>query len=218
MNGTGDHRFQPQERLTRAMMAQILYNLEGAPDQKEDKAAEASSEGSADMEKTGTEEETASERFSDVKDTDWFAAAVSWAASNDIVNGFSETKFAPQNSILREQLVTMLYRYVDQSQHLKPDDYADLSDFSDSASVEEYAKAAFSWAVANEIVTGYSDGTLNPQAYATRAETAAILERYAEKYGHQGFLSGIQHLNQVYIRPHVHSFFEGLKGIIGGKN
>ena len=191
MSGTDDQSFEPQGKLTRAMMAQILYNLQGAPDPKE---SEDRQDSSVEAEDGEFEEASGAVHFSDVREKDWFADAVYWSASQGIVNGYSARKFGPENHILREQLVTMLYRYTEQNGELKADDFADLSDYSDSDSVEKYAKEAFSWAVANELVTGYKDGTLKPQAYATRAETAAILERYSEKYGHLGILDRLKHL------------------------
>ena len=91
------------------------------------------------------------------------------------MNGYSDSRFGAQDSILREQLVTMLYRYEYQQRGLKNKGEADLSDYSDGDMVEDYAREPFSWAIDNGIITGYDDGTLNPRASASRAETAAAI-------------------------------------------
>lgn len=189
MNGMGDESFGPQTKLTRAMMVQILYNLEGRPPVEANLAEEGGQDTGTGEQNTdqqtdtpgGTEPEKTIPDFQDVKDGEWFADAVRWAASEGIVTGYSDTEFRPREEIIREQLVTMLYRYAANYKQIKIEGSADLSTFTDGWSVRDYAKDACRWAVANGIINGYSSGALDPHAGATRAETAAILVRYIEK-------------------------------------
>ncbi len=210
MNGMGDESFAPQGQLTRAMMVQILYNIEGRPEIKD--PAAAADPPAADSEPDDTNDPNAANDpadpgsdpsdpgtgqsdpgsdpsgpvqpvpdFKDVTDADWFADAVRWAASEGIVNGVTATEFYPRDNILREQLVTMLYRYAGNYKHIKMEGTADLSTYTDGWSVREYAQDAFRWAIANGIINGYSNGALDPHNTATRAEAATILVRYTEK-------------------------------------
>ena len=99
----------------------------------------------------------------------WYEKGMNWAKAKGVSDGTN-----PNANITREQLVTMLYRYAGS---LKAD--GKLDSFSDSASVSSYAADAMQWAVANGIVNG-SNGKLNPQNNATRAQVAAILMRFCE--------------------------------------
>ncbi|MCD7769611.1 MAG: S-layer homology domain-containing protein [Oscillospiraceae bacterium] len=105
---------------------------------------------------------------------DYYIDAVTWAAENGVVQGVSETSFAPDNSITRQDLVTMLYRLAG-----SPSVSGDLSAYSDGDAVQSYARNAMIWAVEKGIIQGYSaDNTLRPANAATRAEVCAILVRY----------------------------------------
>ena len=155
MTGVSADRFAPASTTTRGMIVTILYRLENEP---------AVSGGSA---------------FTDVESGAWYANAVAWAAANDIVNGTSATTFAPNSPITREQMAAILYRYAaykgyDVSQK------ADLSGYTDAASISGYAKDALAWANAQKLITGVTDTTLNPQGSATRAQVATILMRLCE--------------------------------------
>ena len=155
MTGVSADRFAPASTTTRGMIVTILYRLENEP---------AVSGGSA---------------FTDVESGTWYADAVAWAAANDIVNGTSATTFAPNSPITREQMAAILYRYAaykgyDVSQK------ADLSGYTDAASISGYAKDALAWANAQKLITGVTDTTLNPQGSATRAQVATILMRLCE--------------------------------------
>ena len=99
----------------------------------------------------------------------WYEKGMNWTKAKGLSDGTN-----PNANITREQLVTMLYRYAG-----SPAVNGSLSDFSDAASVSSYAVNAMQWAVANGIVNG-SDGKLNPQNNATRAQVAAILMRFCE--------------------------------------
>lgn len=148
MNGVSASSFSPAEPMTRGMLAVVLHNLEGNPG--------ASYSGS----------------FGDVGGNDWYAQAVQWAADNSIVTGVSDGVFAPNASITREQLVVMLYRYAGE-----PNAGGSLTGFSDSANVSSWARQAMAWAVSSGIVGG-SNGSLNPQSGATRAEVAQMLMNF----------------------------------------
>ena len=193
MNGTGEQRFDPDGKLTRSMMAQILYNLD---------------------KKTVKKDENDSAVFSDVSESDWYFDAVNWAVSEGIVKGYGANRFGAQDDILREQLVTMLYRYEYQQRGVKDKGDVDLSDYSDGELVEDYAREAFIWALGNGIVTGYNDGTLNPQSSASRAETAAILTRYAEQCRHSDIFSDLNYFRRIYIHRNVVGFFDKVKGFL----
>lgn len=154
MLGTSTRTFSPNMETTRGMIVTILYRLEGSP-------------------KTGTG------GFDDVADDKYYAGAVAWAADNKIVSGYGKGKFGPDDSLTREQLVTILYNY----STFKGYDTRvtkSLDSLADGASVSGYAKTAMEWAVENGIVTGIGADLLSPASIATRAQMAAILQRYIE--------------------------------------
>ena len=154
MDGVGDNLFAPNSETTRAQLVTILYRLAGEPEPGGDSG------------------------FSDVAAGIWYTDAVAWAAENGIVNGVSDTEFAPGDDITREQLVTVLYRYAE-SKGYDVSASADLSGYPDAGQVQDYAQPAMAWAVAEGIVEGV-DGTLNPAGNATRAQIATILMRFCE--------------------------------------
>ena len=158
MNGVGGGKFEPDGQLTRAQLVTVLYRAAGEPD-------------------TGKQVNP----FTDVPDDTWYTRAVIWAANNGIVNGVAKNTFAPDDSITREQIATMLYRYAG-AEAAKEDK---LSAFPDAAKTSDWAKEALNWAVASGLINGVADanGTANlePQATATRAQIATILMRWLEK-------------------------------------
>ena len=154
MNGVENNQFAPNTATNRAMLATILYRLAGQPDVSGDLP------------------------FTDVAAGTWYTDAVLWAAQNGIVNGLGENTFAPMNTLTREQLVTMLYRYAE-AEGYDVSAAADLSGYPDADKVQTYAQEAMSWAVAEGIVEGM-DGNLNPAGNATRAQIATILMRFCE--------------------------------------
>ncbi|MBQ1302641.1 MAG: S-layer homology domain-containing protein, partial [Firmicutes bacterium] len=150
MNGTSATTFEPNTNLTRAMMVQILYNMEGKPS-----VSETSS-------------------YTDVKDTDWYADAVAWAEDNDLVQGYGSGVFGGLDSLTREQAATILKRY----EEYKGGDVsasADLSAYTDANRVSDWAEDAMKWAVGAKIINGTSATTLEPAGTATRAQMAQIL-------------------------------------------
>ena len=154
MNGVGDNRFAPNSATTRGMLVTILYRLEGEP------------------------AVTGEAGFDDVAAGQWYTDAVIWAAANDIVNGIGDNQFGPENTLTREQLVTMLYRYA-QNKGYDVTASADLSGYPDAGQIQSWAQEAMTWAVAEGIVEGM-DGNLNPAGNATRAQIATILMRFCE--------------------------------------
>lgn len=149
MNGTSTTAFSPNGNMSRAMLATVLYRMSG-------ETAEAGSS------------------FGDVSSSAYYAAAVNWASSKGIVNGMGADAFSPNASITREQLAAMLYRYAGE-----PSVSADLSAYTDAVSISPYAEKAVEWCVAKGILSGKSATRLAPQDTATRAECAAMLQRFA---------------------------------------
>ena len=98
----------------------------------------------------------------------WYEAGVAWAMENGISDGTNQEAF-----VTREQLATMLYRYVGE-----PEVTGTLNGFADAGSVSDWAKEGLTWAVENGLINGMGDGSLNPQGTANRAQVAAILARF----------------------------------------
>lgn len=155
MAGTAADVFAPNATTTRAMIVTILYRLEGSPAV------------------TGTSS------FVDVPAGQWYTDAVNWAAANQIVKGTSATTFAPNDSITREQMAAILYRYA-QYKGYDVTKRADLSGYSDNGQVSAYAKDALAWANAAKLINGVTNTTLAPQGNATRAQVSAILHRFCD--------------------------------------
>ena len=115
--------------------------------------------------------------FEDVSESAYYAKAVAWAAENEIVKGFDEDTFAPENLITREQFATIIFRYAIAT-GLEAVNLSENLDFEDADEISEYAVSAFNWAVGSEIIKGYEDGTIRAQNNTTRAEAATILYRF----------------------------------------
>ncbi len=152
MVGTAPGQFEPEGRMTRAMMATVLHRLAGTP----------AGSGAAG--------------FIDVTAERWFADAVSWAADSGVVAGVGGGRFDPDGLVTREQMAVMLYRM---AAYLGLDTAVQggLSGFSDSGEASSWAEAALAWAVGADILQG-EDGRLMPQGTASRAEIAAVLMRF----------------------------------------
>ena len=118
--------------------------------------------------------------FSDVKESDWYAKAVSWAESLGIVNGYEDGTFRPGDPITREQLAAILYRYAQYKGQGFQGLWSFKLDFPDAGDVSDWATEAVSWMVMNGVVGG-KDGFLAPGGNASRAEAAAMLQRFCEK-------------------------------------
>ena len=160
MDGTSPNLFSPNVTTTRGMIVTILYRLEGAPDV------------------TGTN------IFTDVDENAWFADAVLWANTNGIVSGYGNGLFGPNNTITREQMAAVLYRYA-QYKGYDTAAKADLSGYTDAAQVSDWAVDAIRWANAEGLISGTSPTTLTPKGGATRAQAAAILARFCQNIPEQ---------------------------------
>lgn len=155
MSGVSETEFAPQTSLTRAMLAQVLYNMENQP------------------------EVTTTGAFTDVPDHQWYANAVNWAASENIVAGMGDGIFAPNSPVTREQMAAILYRYA-QYKGYDTTKTADISDFADGNKTSAWAVPAMQWAVGTGLISGQGDGILAPNGTATRAEVAQILMNFCE--------------------------------------
>ncbi len=156
MMGVGDNLFAPDRETNRAMMVTLLYRLAGSPDV-------------SDIENP----------FTDVEEGIWYYAPVLWAYSEGVVKGVSDTLYAPDRTISREQLVTMLYRYAGEPEANEEA----LAAFVDGDTVSAYARAAMSWAIEKGLIAGMKENgnsVLKPLNTATRAQIAAIFMRYCE--------------------------------------
>ena len=153
MTGTAQNTFSPSLTTTRGMIVSILYRQEGEP--------AASSNAS----------------FSDVTSGVYYEDAVNWAAAEGIVNGYSDSAFGPNDAITREQMAAILMNYA-QYKGQDVSARADLSAYSDAESVSAWAEEAMSWANAEGLINGMSDTELAPKGHATRAQVAAILQRF----------------------------------------
>lgn len=147
--------FSPNTNMNRAMLAAVLSRL------------------------AGMESAAFSAGFSDVAADAWYADAVNWAAWAGIVNGMGDGTFAPDDNVTREQMAVMLYRYARDFLGMEVPASGDLTGFSDHTKISSWARDALSWAVGHGILNGYSDGSLTPNGTATRAEVAAMLQRFS---------------------------------------
>ena len=154
MQGYGNGIFGPNDTLSRAMLVQILYNLENRP------AVSGESV------------------FSDVAHSAWYADAVNWAAANGIVEGFGNGQYGPEDDITREQLAAILYRYAQYKNYdVSVGEDTNILSYSDAPEVSEYAVPAMQWACGAGIMEGYGD-VLDPTGNATRAQAATMLMRF----------------------------------------
>ena len=156
MYGTTDTTFAPDDALTRGMFVTMLYRMEGKP------------------------EVTGNTSFADVPEGAYYADAVAWANANGVVYGTSETAFSPEGKITREQMAAMMRRYAS-FKKLDVTATTDLSGYTDAATISSWATADLQWAVASELLYGNTRNQLQPTANATRAQAAAILQRFATK-------------------------------------
>lgn len=153
MKGTSEAKFSPDLSLTREMAVTILYRY----------ANEPSINTTAD--------------YSDVKAGDYFYNAVSWATELGIVKGYGNDKFGTGDNLTREDFAVILYRYA-KSQGIDVQSSSDLSMYTDSAQVSQWAVESLEWATSIGLITGKSSTSLAPKDSATRAETATIIMRF----------------------------------------
>lgn len=149
MNGTGNGKFEPGLNTTRAMLACVLYRIAGEPEVTD-----------------------CTTPFTDLT-ADWYQDAVAWAYEQGIVNGVDEERYLPDAIVTREQMVTMLYRFL----ALEEQTWPELDGYTDAGQVSDWAQDAMCWAVANEMINGVSATELAPGSGASRAQAAVILMR-----------------------------------------
>ena len=154
MAGTSDTTFDPETKLTRAMAAQILYNLDGQPTVSGDAT------------------------FTDMNVAPaWSFTAVAWAQDTGVVAGMGDGTFAPNDNVTREQFAQMMYNYAKYKEY-DMTKTGDLSKFPDNESVSGWAETALSWANGNGLINGHDDGTLAPQGNTIRGQAASILMNF----------------------------------------
>ncbi len=157
MNGVAADKFAPNDTLTRAMLVTVLYRNEGEPAVNK------------------------SIPFADIDMSAYYADAVIWAQQNGIVNGVSETEFAPNDNITREQIAAIMHRYAQYKGYdVSVGENTNILSYDDFDSISEYAIAAMQYACGSGLMKGKIASTLNPKDNATRAEIAAILHRFIE--------------------------------------
>lgn len=155
-NGVTDC-FDGSHTMTRAMLVDALYRFAGQP--------RVSSENV----------------FTDVEAGSWYENAIIWAYSKGIVSGYSDTQFAPDDSVSREQVAAILMRYIQtRTSRFSVDESTELS-FTDAGAISDYAVTPVKFCAANQILSGRSNGKFDPKANVTRAEIATILMRLNEK-------------------------------------
>ena len=120
------------------------------------------------------------EVFPDVKEGEFYSNAVIWANTNDIVKGYEDGRFGPEDELTREQFATILYRYAEYKGYVVST-LLNPEDFPDGDQVSEFAKTAVAWAVQTGLIKG-DNGKLNPQEKTNRAQCAEIVKRFMSIY------------------------------------
>jgi len=151
MDGVSGTSFAPNGSVTRAQLVQILYAMEGKPS-----SAEAS--------------------FSDVTSDKWYAAAIGWASKYDIVSGYEDGTFKPDQAVTRQQMISILYKYADHKNYTL-NDSGDLSWFPDADELSVYAVTPMKWAIGHGLISGTGKG-IEPKGTTTRAQAAVILNAF----------------------------------------
>ena len=148
MSGTSESEFSPDEPMSRAMLATVLWRRENSPlvDHTMD--------------------------FSDVQTDTWYTEAVRWASSEGVMSGYGNGSFGVDDPVTREQFTTVLWRYADSP------DGGEAETFADESAISPWAKDAVKWARANGIIGGKGENRFDPKGNATRAEAAMILYNF----------------------------------------
>lgn len=156
MAGVGEGKFAPTISTDRGMIVTILWRIEGQPSA------------------------TAKASFTDVAQGEYYAEAVAWAAENKIVEGYGNGLFGPKDTITREQMASILYRYSKFKDYDTTQRGMAVSEFSDYSSISSWALESVTWAVNADLLSGVNESQLDPNGKATRAQVASILMRYCE--------------------------------------
>ncbi len=154
--GMTENTFAPDETITRGMLVTVLWRLEQQPTVNYLMP------------------------FTDIDESAYYGEAIRWAASEKIVNGYSDTEFAPNQNITREEMAAIMNRYADYKA-MEIEGQGDLSVFADESTVSAWARENISWAVGTGLISGKDNNILDPKGNTTRAETATILQRFLEK-------------------------------------
>lgn len=159
MTGVSSTSFAPEQTVSRAAAVQVLYRLANGAALNETEAEEA--------------------EFADVEEGSWYSTAVAWACRNGLTTGVTDTIYAPDADMTREQLAVMLYRYADALHMTETREQETLESYSDGGDVSSWAEEAMTWAVSAGLLKG-TDGMLRPSDGCTRAELAVLILRFAE--------------------------------------
>lgn len=151
-----DNGFEPNTAMSRAMLVSVLFRI-AAPEKSPSESA-----------------------FFDVEEGKWYTESINWAAESGIVSGVTDTEFAPDSDITREQIALIIYRFASYSRYDINAENADLSVFTDSENVSDYALDAVRYLVGKGIMSGKGAGELAPRDKATRAEVATMLMKFLE--------------------------------------
>ncbi len=154
MNGVSASVFDPNGNVTRAMFVTVLYRMEDSP------------------------ENDGNTKFTDVEAGSWYDKAVAWGSANGIINGISETEFAPTENITREQVAAILYRYAVYKKWDVTQGGMMIREFDDFELISDYAVTAMTWAVNVGLMNGKGNNLIAPQDTATRAEAATLFIRF----------------------------------------
>lgn len=153
-----DKGFEPNTDMSRAMLVTVLWRMENSP------------------------VVNFAMKFNDANDG-WYTEAIRWAASEGIVSGISEDTFGTDEPITREMLTTILYRYAQKKNiDVSSGENTNILSYSDAESISEYAVSAMQWAVGEGIIKGESETLIAPDGKALRAQCAALIMRFCEKY------------------------------------
>ena len=155
VNGMTENTYEPKLELTRAMFAAMLHRYDGSePSQYQ-------------------------YTFKDIPDDIWYTEDIRWAAEHGIINGYDDKTFAPDDTITREQAVTMMYRYTNyKGIDTSAADDSIIAAYSDYKMISDYALDAFAWARTAKVINGRSENILAPRDNITRAEIAQIFANY----------------------------------------
>lgn len=159
MQGMSENSFEPNSKLTRAMFITVMHRMSDIPKVKLQAV------------------------FTDVDDSAWYADAVAWGYENKIISGISETEFAPNDNITREQIATILYRYA-RYKGVNVDNIAiaaDMSPYPDAVQISDWAADAMRYCISEKIINGNETGHILPQNYASRAEMATMIVRFIQE-------------------------------------
>ncbi len=152
--GTSDTTFAPNETVSRAMLVTALHRLAGKP-------------------------QAGANQFKDVTNGMWYVDAVNWASEKQIVNGYGDGVFGPNDNVTREQMAVILYHYA-KGKGYDISASGSLSTFTDSNQISSWAEEPMKWAIGKGLLSGKGANVLDPSSTATRAEVATILKLFIE--------------------------------------